>query len=585
MSAAIGVIGLVFSLAGVEEEPYILRVREMHEKLDRRRADLKELTEREKADCARRLKEENKRVMELKRKSITIGEDTLDILEPPGPWAVVGKTKAVGVASLYEYDERDFGRVVHETWSLRKEDFREDRPVAVQLSLAGLDDELRFVLPYCITNSTRAHRIIAPKMWLATADRVLAPEIGGFIVQQDVEATLYRKVETTFDLIGYVKKGLDGKVETVGAFEAGETRWGVAIFPRLDPLASRFAIVVEGLGNTYDYDQKLERVLALYYSRPGDEFSRGEDPITFEGKRWSHRWMWYAEIECDEMQQFRIESPTGERTYAYWSYDYTISNSTRIPMMLDMKSFNTVVTIEIMGHKFDVDLVDDGWSTVGKAEVLRRKGKKFVARRLFGGRLDAGDEYRNSVVFDERDVNFDKLFADIEDRLTPSFARHYGEDGELVSLLIEPGKLVREKRKLSEKEKEDLRVEVFEKVADVLEQEREKKRIRAEVTASYRIASVDPETDQLLHDMGVVRIPDDFVFATKRRKRAQKRGQQVSIGVARMILGAAKKVLPASWSKPQDFWWTEFPETFYVIRYFTELGEVDRSLLFIPPED
>ncbi len=585
MSAAIGAIGLICSFAAVEEEPYILRMRESREKLRRRKKELQERSEREKADCKRMLGEQNKKAMKLKKDSMTIGGDHIDFEEPPHPAAVVGKPKEIGLASRYEFDERDFGRIEHKTWSLRKEDFREDRPLEVQLGLAGLDDELRFVLPYSITNSTGAPRIIGPNLWLATAERKLEPEIGGFVVQQDVQATLYRKVETTFDLIGYVEKKADGTKEMVGAFEAGETKWGVAIFPRLDPMANRFAVVVEGLGNAYDYDQKLERVLAVYYSRPGDEFARQEDPILFQGKKWVHRWMWYSEIECDEVRQFRIEGPTGERTHAYWSYDYSVCNSTRVPLMLNMRSFNTVVTVEIMDHKFDVEFVDDGSSTIGKAEVLRRKGKRFAANRLYRGRIDPGDTRRGTVIFDDQDIDFDKLFGDIEDRLTPSFARHYGEDGELASLTIEKSKLVREKRKLSPKEKAALREEIFEKVAEALEQEREKERIRARVTASYRLAAVNPETAQLLFDANVVRIPDDFVFATKRRKRGQVGKREMSIGVAQMTLGEGRKVLSASWSKPQDFWWVEFPETFYMVRYFTELGEVDRTLLFTPPED
>lgn len=82
--------------------------------------------------------------------------------------------------------------------------------------------------------------------------------------------------------------------------QPGETFRCVAMLGPLHPEADRLVVHVRGLTNTSllahdDYvapdgrpNERVikEAVLTLHYSRPGDEFAHGQDPIRFDARRW-----------------------------------------------------------------------------------------------------------------------------------------------------------------------------------------------------------------------------------------------------------------------------------------------------------
>lgn len=76
--------------------------------------------------------------------------------------------------------------------------------------------------------------------------------------------------------------------------KAGETVQCVAIFKGPDPEGDKITITFRGLSNDVmaaktgkANERKLtERVLVLSYERPGDEFYRQDDPITYLGREW-----------------------------------------------------------------------------------------------------------------------------------------------------------------------------------------------------------------------------------------------------------------------------------------------------------
>lgn len=82
--------------------------------------------------------------------------------------------------------------------------------------------------------------------------------------------------------------------------QPGETLDCVAIMGPFHPEMDRLEVRVRGLTNSslLEHDDYVapdgrphrrvikEAVLTLHYSRPGDEFVHGQDPIRFEGRRW-----------------------------------------------------------------------------------------------------------------------------------------------------------------------------------------------------------------------------------------------------------------------------------------------------------
>lgn len=76
--------------------------------------------------------------------------------------------------------------------------------------------------------------------------------------------------------------------------KAGETVRCVAIFRGPDPEADRLSVTFRGLTNDViaqktdkPNERKLsERALVLTYERPGDEYFRTQDSITYVGRQW-----------------------------------------------------------------------------------------------------------------------------------------------------------------------------------------------------------------------------------------------------------------------------------------------------------
>lgn len=446
----------------------------------------------------------------LSSRGVTTGDVSETAQEPGGPEEVVDRAP---IADMYWASADDFDYHEHMIWTLKAEDFRflGTARVMIEKPLGGRDAyweadpftgierlvfrDVFFAIPFVLTNSTDGPLRIAPRMWLVSENMRFTPEIAGFIAQEDVERSMFRELDSTWDIIGYLKKNPDGSTEPVGTLRAGETRYGVGIFPLPDPEFDELALIVEGLNNTYRFDRRQKRVLAIRFTRRGDEFYPTHEPLKYVGKEWVWIWMWYEDLEVAPIEPFTFETPSGvrEEPKALWAYQVTLTNHTDRPQDVRIREFNTVVRMRALEVDVEVELVDNGRSTIHKAWVMEQMAQEFSGDRFDIGTLDPEQAKVFLVIFDKDDINWDSIYTQVEAGLTGDISIGYGVEPlkpGLQSFLVDPTKLARVRPVvLTDEKKAQIRQEINSAVEDAIAAEQQRRTLKANVTAAAGLAS------------------------------------------------------------------------------------------------
>jgi len=440
------------------------------------------------------------------------------VKEPAYPEQVVGRAT---MANPWFASEKDYDIEQHRIWSLRPEDFRFWRPSRITIErplgtrapyeVEDLVPETKrtvfrdafLVMPFALTNTTDEDLLICPQMWIVSENMRFTQELGGFIAQQDVENSMYRDMLSTADFVGYDADPSPENVKPVQAFRAGETHHGVAVFPTPDLQLDRMTLVVEGLNNTYRFDRRQKRVLAVEFEHAGDEFYPFRESVQFLGKEWKWLWMWYEELQVAPIEKYEFPTPTEARQKTMWAYQVTLTNNSREEQSLEIKEFNTIVETRVMGVRVDVEFVDTGDSTIYKAKVMEEMAQPFKGDRFFKGVLEPEEIKVFPVIFDEEDIVWEKVYEQVRAGLIWDEEKQKGLSIGYGQEPLEPGldSFIPYKEKLkgvldrmqnvrlTPEKKESIRKEVMEGLAEAFDAERRALRLTANVTAVSGIAS------------------------------------------------------------------------------------------------
>jgi hypothetical protein len=444
------------------------------------------------------------------------GDVEYEAFEPDRPSKVVDRPPEDAVDNdiwIWDASADHFDYYQHDIWTLKPQDFRFWRPTRVMIEkplgarepametqfMNQIDDvvwrDVFLAVPFALKNSTNKERKIGPRMWLVSENLKFTEEIAGFIAKEDVERSMFKDLKSSFDLISYVKENPDGGTEPVQMLESGETRYGVGIFPLPDPEVDKLKLVVGGLNNTYRFDRRQKRVLVIEFDCPGDEFYPQEQGLTFSNREWQWMWMWYEELEASPPERFEFETPTGlsDQPKVHWAYQMTLTNHSEEPQAIKIRRVDTVVKAKTMGVEVEVPIIDDGRSTIYKTQVMEELAQPFSADRFFSGTLEGEQTKVFSVIFNVEDVDWDRVFEQVEAKLTGEIAIGYGEEElkpGIESFVPEAEKLGKVKRfELNDEQKLQIKEEVAEAIGPALEREQERRIISADVSAEAGIAS------------------------------------------------------------------------------------------------
>jgi len=526
--AAMLVMAPVGALAQDEEEGerenLLLR---SYERAQARRDDLREkmteAVERRRIEANRHkseILEDGRRAEELGEEFDVKSNDVLieKVKEPASKEEVVGRAQ---MANPWDESEKDYDIEKHEIWSLQPEDFRfwrpsrisVERPIGTRAAYEVEDlvpgtkrtvfRDTFLVMPFAITNSVDRDLLVCPSMWIVSENLRFTQELGGFIAKQDVENSMFRDMLSTADLVGYDAEPSTTELKPVQAFRAGETRYGVAVFPTPDLELDRMTVVVEGLNNTYRFDRRQKRVLAVEFEHAGDEFYPFRESVQFVGKDWKWLWMWYEELQVSAPEKFEFTSPTEERQKKLWAYQVTLTNNSREPQKLEIREFNTVVEMRVMGVRVEVEFADNGESTIHKAKVMEEMAQPFKGDRFFNGTLEPDEIKVFPVIFDEHDIAWDKVYAQVrsglmwDDEAQRGLSIGYGEEPlepglasfipyeERMQRVLDLMKSVR----ITPEKQEAIRNEVLQGLEEAFEVDRRAMRLTANVTAIAGVGS------------------------------------------------------------------------------------------------
>jgi hypothetical protein len=186
-------------------------------------------------------------------------------------------------------------------------------------------------------------------------------------------------------------KTFEETVKPAATFEAGQTRWGAALWTDFDNKFTELKIVVSGLTNANRYEEKMRRVLVLTYSRTSDEYYVYRTDLKQTDRRWEYLWAWDqaisvplpADAKTPQIKVVTLKTPAGA-SKLMWSFPFVIANSTRAPQEIAINTVSYVcpVEVDVGGTKVRVDalVVDDGRSTIYKAAILKDELKKEVTK-------------------------------------------------------------------------------------------------------------------------------------------------------------------------------------------------------------
>jgi hypothetical protein len=523
-SVALSALAILATVVAAQDESGFADVEQTHQRGQQRRKSWQDARERfdrrDQSEIRQTVGELEAQKTELERTlesgTKQTGDVSYEAFEPGEPARVVDRPPpGASQDDLWIWDAaaEHFDYFRHDIWSLMPEDFRFWQPVRVMVEkpLAARDatTETEFMsqtesivfrdvflaIPFSITNSLDKDLKVGPRLWLVSENLRFTQESGGFIAKEDVERSMFKELDSTFDLITYVKENPEGATDPVQILEAGATRYGVAVFPLPDPELDKMTLIVDGLNNTYRFDRRQKRVLAIEFSHPGDEFHAQQQSFQFEGKDWRWMWMWYEEMQVAAPARFEFETPSGQRETpkVHWAYQVTLTNSSGESQSIKVRRVDTIVKVKTMGVEVEVPFVDDGKSTIHKARVMDEMALTFAGDRFFSGALEPEQTKVFPVIFDTEDIDWDAVYTQVEAALTGDITIGYGEkplDPGIESFMPSKEKLAKVKPfKLTDEQKAQIKDEVNRDVVGALERDQERRMLTADVSAEANIGS------------------------------------------------------------------------------------------------
>ncbi len=397
----------------------------------------------------------------------------------------------------------------YKPWSLKAEDFAFDLPVEVferQPEGAAGRERTYVVLPYTITNSLAENKLLTPRITMVTDGGVTTAEVCGFVPHESVEVSTMLKRAWTAELVGFARE----KAEH-GAIEAGQTKAGVAVFPRYDPGTTSVRFLIEGLADELNFKKDLRKVMVLEFVRPGNIYYPGQVKLAFKrriggklidpkagylpardddvhhGFDWVWLWNWDVAAKVAEAPKAsEMDSPTGTEKQKFWCYKITIPNRTGEEQPLTIDKVSTIIDLEILGKKIEVPFVDDGSLDVYKTAFFEKEGKPVTGKRFpNGAKVSAGDDNAVSfwVAFRESDFDFEAVCRNLTAEFNLDLARARNAGGEKMPYEVVAGVAKFDAAKMAQARKE-----LLEKIPAALAAQL-KERVVAAISAKSGLAS------------------------------------------------------------------------------------------------
>ncbi len=495
--------------------------------------------------------------------TVVIDEETKTVNEPASIEAALGFEAGRAVRDPYEISPDDFNIYSHARWSVSEKDFRFDQPQYISLG-KGNDAKSWFGFTFSITNTSAEKRRIAPFFTAVTNKGVFNQAVGGLRAEQLLANSLGRPLADSQNTIDkeLLSEGVapletanhlanfafDAEKKTeelspLATFQSGQTRWGAALWTHFSDEFTEMKIVVQGLSNEHRYSEKLRRVLVLTFERNADEFKTHRTELKYKDKRWEYLWMWDQDITVappsdpkdPQIKSQVLPRPTGASKLA-WAVPFVLKNSTPNTQTLSLARIGFVcpVEVDVAGAKvpLEVRVVDDGFSTIYKAQMLKTLNQELIRDRFAPKEVVEGskslDEKRaltlapgKSVdplwgVFDEADVDWADVQTQVEAALeskqdTKALAHQtwekmvktYAPD---QTQLIEkdPGFLYDPRRPLTAEELAAVKEQVTRAIPGAVEKAKASKTVMAYFTGTCGLSSGTYRIKRCYKQLGVV---------------------------------------------------------------------------------
>lgn len=487
--------------------------------------------------------------------SVTVDDETKEVVEPANMEKALGFEAPRRVRDEYEISPDDFEIKVHDRWSINASDFKIDQPQYVTSELRYGAAKTWFGVTYSITNTTPKKRRIAPVFVAVTDKGVFNHQVGGFIPERimadstlrpladsrelrdkEAEALRLPPLESTHRLANYAidpEKGT-AKLSPMETFEPGQTRWGAALWSGFSDEFTELKIVVHGLCNSHRYDEKMRRVLILTFERKDDEFHVHRSQLKYKDKRFDFLWAWDQDISVPlptdakdpQIKAQTLKTPSGGEKLV-WAFPFVIKNSTRFnqSIAVNTAAFACPVEVTVGDAKVTVEtkIVDDGRSSIYKAQMLKALGKEMIKDRFQYLPSEEGSKTtterrmtpvestkelaENWAIFDEADVDWADAVLQVETALTEKLDKTAAaaQEWERVAKAIapdnkdllqkNPGLLYDPRRRLTDDELKSVKEQIAKGIAGAVEAAKTKKRVVAYFdctsalsTGTYRIS-------------------------------------------------------------------------------------------------
>jgi len=304
----------------------------------------------------------------------------------------------------------------------------------------------------------------------------------------------------------------------------GETRWGVAIFPPVDPEMDHMTVVIEGLSNANNFMLMHRPVLCLDYTRLGDEFYTMQDKFEFVSKYWHYQWMWWEETRMGIPERIVVNGPSGNGEFPVWVFDLTIRNSRGEDRNLVIKRIAVVLgqdgSTDTPIKVFDnipvvVRIFDDGDSSIYKYEAFKQGSRNVTAVRFLNGSepIQKDREFTIPVAIEEGapDIDWDDVYAQVLRAITPSSSALYeaifiGATNPNTSGSVSENDMIKLRQAMQEgltqEMKDRIKKEVLDQIKPAMQQAFDSRRFTLEITGESGLS------------IGTFRIVRDFIRRT-----------------------------------------------------------------------
>ncbi|MFH0939114.1 MAG: hypothetical protein V1899_07535 [Planctomycetota bacterium] len=473
------------------------------------------------------------------------------------------------VRDEYEISPDDFKIDIHDRWSINPTDFSFDAPQYITSDICPGSAKRWFGFTFSITNSTSKTRRISPAFVAVTDSMVLNHAVTGFAPERMMADSMHRPLadsnvlrdkemlrdcvaplESQVQLANYALDPKDGalKLSPMATFEPGQTRWGAVLWSNFSDKFTELKIVVHGLNNSHRYEEKMRRALVLTFERKDDEFNVHRTELKFKNKRWEYLWMWEqcivvplpTDSKDPQIKIQTLKTPAGADKLT-WAFPFTITNLTRVSQdwAINTIAFVCNVAVDVGGTKMpiEVGVIDDGRSTIYKAQMLKSLGKeiapeqakdrfRFTALNEEGSKtllqrrkctLEPGKSIDETwAIFDETDVDWDGVKFQIETALTCSMDKKAAANAtwekvaktyqpEDKSLLQKnPGIMYDPRRRLTEEEFAQVKEQVVKAISGAVNAMKAKKTVVVDFDCTSGMSTGNYRINRLYRKPGVV---------------------------------------------------------------------------------